>query len=228
MEQTFQDLSREHAAAGGGVFAFALWMYADTFQSIVSELFSHFFMHTLTKRLFIWAVVVALILCIPLVAMQFTPEVQWDTFDFVFMGVLLFGAASTYELVSSRGSTLAYRGGVAFAGIATVLLVWINGAVGIIGSEDNPANLLYAGVILTATTGVCIARLRPMGMFRAMIATAIAQFLVPIIALIIWRPDFAPGVIGVLFLNGIFVGMWVASALLFREAARKQHPAVVG
>ncbi len=224
MEQTFQDLSRERAATGEGLFAFALWMYADTFLGIIKEFLPHLFMHTLTKRLLIWAAVVALMLCIPLVAMQFTAEVKWDTFDFVFMGVLLFGAASTYELVSSRGSTLAYRGAVGFAGIATVLLVWINGAVGIIGSEDNPANLLYAGVILTAIIGACIARLHPVGMSRAMFATAAVQFLVPIVALIIWRPDFQPGVIGVLFLNAIFVGMWVASALLFREAARKQSP----
>ena len=41
---------------------------------------------------------------------------------------------------------------VGFLGV--FLLFWVNGAVGIIGSEDNPANLLYGGVVLTGFVGI--------------------------------------------------------------------------
>jgi hypothetical protein len=60
-------------------------------------------------------------------------EVNWDLFDFAFMGTLLFGAGLTYELVARKMSTGAYRVAVGVAVVTAVLLVWINGAVGIIG-----------------------------------------------------------------------------------------------
>jgi len=174
-------------------------------------------MQNITKRLSVWAVVVALILLIPLVAMQFTEEVNWDLFDFAFMGTLLFGSALTYELIARKMSNVAYRAAVGVAVVTAVLLVWINGAVGIIG--DGPVNLMYFGVLAVGLIGALIARFRPRGMARALFATALAQFLVPVIALIIWKPDFAPGVLKVFGLNAFFVMLFVGSALLFRRAS---------
>lgn len=144
-------------------------------------------MQNLTKRLSVWAIVVALILMIPLVAMQFTMEVNWTLFDFVFMGTLLFGAGSTYELVARKMSNGAYRVAVGVAVVAAVLLVWINGAVGIIGDEGSPANLMYFGVLAVGFIGALIARFQPDGMARTLFAMALAQFLVPVIALIVWK-----------------------------------------
>lgn len=43
--------------------------------------------------------VIASILAIPLVAMQFTNEVQWDTRDFAVMGTLLLSTGLAIELV---------------------------------------------------------------------------------------------------------------------------------
>ena len=128
---------------------------------------------------------------------------------------------------------MAYRIAVGMALAAAFLLVWINLAVGVIGSEDNPANLLYGGVLAVGLIGVLIARFRPHGMARALFATAIAQALVPVIALIIWKPQVTSveaflGVFGVFSVNGFFVMLFVGSALLFRYAAREQTPAGVG
>lgn len=44
----------------------------------------------------------ALILAIPLIAMQFTDEVNWDMRDFIIVGLLLAGAGLIYEFISSR------------------------------------------------------------------------------------------------------------------------------
>ncbi|MES2470930.1 MAG: hypothetical protein V4526_01730 [Patescibacteria group bacterium] len=174
------------------------------------------------KNLLRFALVTALILLIPLIAMQFTDEVVWTAFDFVFAGTLLFGTGLAYEFLSSRSGTLTYRFASGLAVITGLLLIWVNAAVGLIGSEDNPLNLLYFGVILIGIIGAVGARLKPLGMSHTLFATAVAQILVPIIALIVRKPDFSPGIIHVLILNAIFAALWLGSGLLFRRAANTQ------
>ena len=161
--------------------------------------------------------------------MQFTSEVNWTLSDFVFAGVLLFGTGLTYELVARKAGGIAYRAAVGVALAAAFLLVWINGAVGIIGNEDNPANLMYGGVLAVGIIGAMIARFQPQGMARALFATALAQMLVPVIALIVWRPslDDAPGIVGVFMLNAFFVMLFVVSALFFRRAARERNRCLI-
>ena len=229
MEQTFNDLCRERREAGDGLFGFVLWVFAETSAGIIRENIALVLMQNITRRLIVWAVVVALILLIPLVAMQFTSEVNWTLSDFVFAGVLLFGTGLTYELVARKAGGIAYRAAVGVALAAAFLLVWINGAVGIIGNEDNPANLMYGGVLAVGIIGAMIARFQPQGMARALFATALAQMMVPVIALIVWRPslDDAPGIVGVFMLNAFFVMLFVVSALFFRRAARERNRCLI-
>jgi hypothetical protein len=163
------------------------------------------------------------ILSVPLVGMQFSDEVDWSLFDFVAAGVLIFGAGLTFELIARKTGNVAYRVATGLACATALLLIWINLAVGLIGSEDAPANVLYLGVLMVGGVGAATARLRPQGMSRALFATAVAQAVVPMLAIVIWKPlvadqeNFA-GLIGVLFLNAIFVLLFVASAVLFRRA----------
>ena len=166
---------------------------------------------------------VALILLVPLVAMQFSDEWNWDLFDFAFAGTLLFGVGLTYELVANKGGTVAYRAAVGVAVATALVLVWVNAAVGIIGHDDD-FNLMYFGVLGVGIIGALVARLRPQGMAHALVAMAIAQMLVPLIVLAIpnlraWEP---PGPIGVFILNGFFALLWIGSAWLFRKAVRDQ------
>jgi hypothetical protein len=169
------------------------------------------------------AIVTAFILLIPLVAMQFTDEVDWRLFDFVALGALLFGSGLTYELISRKAGNSAYRAAIGVAVAAAFLLVWINGAVGIIGNEDNPVNLMYFWVVGVGIIGAFIARLRPQGMARALYATAIAQALVFMIAMIIVKPPFHSTkeifeVLKLLTLNAFFALLFIGSGLLFRRA----------
>jgi len=165
------------------------------------------------------AIATVLLLLIPLIAMQFTDDVTWGPGDFAIAAILLFGAGLTFELVSRKGGTIAYRAAVGVAVGTALVLVWANLAVGIIGSEGNPANLLYFGVLAIGLIGAAIARLQPRGMSHALFATAIAQLLVPMVALIIWRPEVGRvGLVGVLGINFAFALLFGVSALLFRHA----------
>lgn len=160
---------------------------------------------------------------LPLIAMQFTDEVDWDAADFVVIGAMLFGACGAYELAARMTRNLAYRAAVGFAVVTAFTLIWINLAVGIIGAEDNPANLMYGAVLAVGILGAIIVRFQPDGMARALAATALAQALVGAIALIAGLGSAGanwPGPIVVL--TGFFAASWLVSAWLFRKAARQQ------
>ena len=164
-------------------------------------------------------IVVATLLLIPLVAMQFTEEVNWTAFDFFAAWVLLFGTGLTYKLIAIRKNNSKFRVAVGITVATSLLVTWVNLAVGIIGSENNPANDLFFGVLLIGFSGAIISRLQPKGLALTAFIMAIAQFMVPIIAYLVWRPDFDPGVIKIFILNGFFVMLYIGSALLFRSAA---------
>jgi hypothetical protein len=159
---------------------------------------------------------------IPLAAMILKADGwAWSPADFVIAWVLIAAVVLAYQFIASKAGSFVYRV-AAGIGLGTgFLLIWVNGAVGLIGSEDNPANLLYGGVIIVGAIGAVIARLEPMGMARALFAMALAQFLVPMLALILWRNDFSPGVAQVFGLNFVFVLLFAGAALLFRYAGTK-------
>jgi len=78
--------------------------------------------------------VTLLILAIPLVAMQFTNEVNWDATDFIVMGALLFSVGLGYMLAVSKMRS--GRGRLLLAGLFLIalLLTWAELAVGIFGT----------------------------------------------------------------------------------------------
>jgi ABC-type Mn2+/Zn2+ transport system permease subunit len=194
------------------LFGCALGIFVETSEGILRENLANIIAQN--KRLIGIIFAAALILLVPLVAMQFTEEVNWDLFDFAFMGALLLGVGLTYELAARRAGTMAYRAAAGVALAAAFLLVWLNRAVGT--EEDNSAGLMFLGV-LVAGIGAIIARFRPKGMARALLVTALAQVLVAVMAMIAWQQY-----VEVLILNAFFVALWIGSALLFRRAAR-QH-----
>ncbi len=175
-------------------------------------------------RIAAWTIA-ALVLLLPLVAMQFTDEVNWTETDFAFAGALIVGTGVTFELAARMANNNAYRAAVGVALAAAFLLIWINAAVGIIGSEDNPANLMYGGVLAVGIIGAVIARCKPDGMARALFVTALAQALVAMIAVIAGMGYPASPPLEILGVNALFVVLWLISAWLFRKAAGEQTPA---
>jgi hypothetical protein len=81
-------------------------------------------------RLAMWATIAGLLL-LPLVAMQFTDEVAWNAADFAAAAVLLGGAGAIYEIAARRTVSSGRRAVIGASLVAIVVLVWIEGAVGI-------------------------------------------------------------------------------------------------
>lgn len=123
---------------------------------------------------------------------------------------------------ATMDTTRTYRLGIA-AGLTTaLLLVWVIGAVGLIGVEGDPFDRIYVGVLAVGIIGALIARFRARGMARAMVATALAQAAVTVIALVIGKQHVeVSSVREIVLLNGFYVVLWLASARLFAMAARR-------
>ena len=162
----------------------------------------------------------ALLLLIPLTAKIFFDEMNWDETDFIAAWILFTVTGIIYKLITKNKSSLMYKF-ASFSAVATgLLLMWVNLAVGLIGNENNPANLMYFAVIIIGLIGAAIGRFKSHGIIRALYVTALAQALVPIIAMLIWKPPFNAGVIQVIGINAFFVALWLGSAFLFRNAAK--------
>jgi hypothetical protein len=166
--------------------------------------------HHRRRSVLLWSSAVCLLL-LPWLAMQFTKEMAWDAGDFAIVGAMLIAVCGAYELAVRKTSNRACLAAVAIALATAFILIWMNLAMGIIGSEDNPANLMYGGVLVVATVGSFLARFHPRGMARAMIATAIAQLLVAVIA-------FVAGYGEAFILTALFMALWLVSARLFMRA----------
>lgn len=112
----------------------------------------------------------------------------------------------------------AFRVAVGLALAASCAIVWLNAAAGLIGIEDDdPANLLYAGVLSVMCGGALLVRMQPGGLAHVMIATAAVQALVTVIALML--PNTA-STTEILLVHGAFVLSFAIAGSLFRYAGR--------
>lgn len=166
-------------------------------------------------RPWVWGGAAGLLL-LPLVAMQFPGSgVAWTGMDFAVMGAMLAVGCGIYELGTWASGDRAYRAGFGLAALAGFMTVWVNLAVGMLGSEHDGANAMFAGVLAIAAIGALVARLRPAGMARAMLAAGIAQLVaVGVGASMGYLPR-------ELVLSACFALPWFASAALFRWSARQ-------
>lgn len=91
-------------------------------------------MITHNQRLISIVITVALLLLIPLLAMQFTSEVVWTSFDFVIAGVLLLSTGLACEFIMRKVKNIKYRIIICGVILAMFALIWIELAVGIFGT----------------------------------------------------------------------------------------------
>jgi hypothetical protein len=120
-----------------------------------------------------------------------------------------------------KTANVSYRFAMGLALVAALVLVWVKLGVGIIGDPEDAANLMYGGVLAVGVVGAIVARLRPSGMARVLLVTALAQVLVAVIAVMagwgstgpVWPRD-------VCIATAFFAVLWLTSAGLFQRAAR--------
>lgn len=158
-------------------------------------------------RIAMWGIA-AVLLSLPAIF-----SAPWTAGDFIVMGMMLGTACGAAELVAYASGNGAYRMGAGIAIGAAFLTIWVNLAVGMIGDEGDPLNLMFGGVLAIALVGAIVARFEAAGMVRAMIVAAAAQAAAGAIGL---STDTRGAVFSMLFSLP-----WLMSAGLFRKAARE-------
>lgn len=219
MEQTFSDLCREQA--DGPSSAFLLSTFADTLFSLFFQHLSSLTSSPMTKHFLRPILITLVILLIPFVGNYVSAEFDWTTSDFVFMGILLFGASFTFEMVARLSGNAMFKWAVGIVTVATLLLTWMNLAVGIIGSEDNPINALYFLVIPVGFLGLIASQMKAKGLAVTAYLMSATVMAVPFIGLAVNRPamDDLPGIIGVFMITAFYAALYLGSGLLFRTVA---------
>ena len=91
-------------------------------------------MITQNKRFTGIILAVFILLSIPLIAMQFTNEVDWDIRDFIIMGTLLLGTGLLCELVMRKVKSFEKRLVLCGVILFVFFLIWAELAVGVFGT----------------------------------------------------------------------------------------------
>ena len=143
-----------------------------------------------------------------LLAIPWLANFPWTLSDFIVMGVMFAITGVTIELAVRSSTDWAHRLGA----LVAILTVWVNLAVGMIGSDDNPYNLWFGGVLAIAISAALLSR-SSATMAGMMVVTALAQAAVSVFGL---STDLRGGV-----LSFVFAGLWLLSAGLFWMASRQ-------
>lgn len=146
-----------------------------------------------------------------------------NAFDIVLIATLFSGISIAYKLLSRKKEKKIYRFAALLALATAFFVTWVNLAVGVIGSENNPINLLFFLVLIVGIIGASLSHFKPKGMSNTLVAMGFVQFFIPFIALIINKPSIATsddlrGVIFIIIFNSVFSLLFAISALLFRRA----------
>ncbi len=148
---------------------------------------------------------------------------NWTLFDFLLVFALVAGVALAVTLVMRASTDMGYRRAAGFALVGGVALFMVTGAVGIIGSAENDANMAYYGLLALGLAGAALSRLRAHGMMLTLAAMAVGQVAIGAVALAgglgagaeAWPKDVIGATMG-------FTAIWILAAAGFRAAARRE------
>ncbi|GAA4025934.1 hypothetical protein GCM10022281_00620 [Sphingomonas rosea] len=158
-------------------------------------------------RLLGWGAL-ALLLALPAIL-----RFPWSGGDFVIMGVMLASVGLGIEFLSRRsGNGLVLLGSI-LGVLTTFLTVWVNLAVGMIASEDNPYNQLFLLPIAIFIGGCFVTRLRASQMTGILLLAGAAQFFLGLGGL-------GTDQRGAIFSMG-FALFWLFGAALFRAGSSR-------
>jgi hypothetical protein len=166
-----------------------------------------------------WTAPAALLL-FPVIMMQVGRE--WSAGVALIAAGVIGAVLLLIELVARKSGDPAYRAGVTTALAASLLLTWVNVVGGLTGNPENPQQVAFLVLFLTAGVGAFAAQARREGMARAMLGVAMVQAILT--SLTVTNPSTASdprGIAGFLLLSGYFTALWLVSAVLFYWSARR-------
>lgn len=145
--------------------------------------------------------------------------------EFLLLGLFGLALYGLFRYLISRvPDNRSYKYAIAVSMVTGFLLFWVNGAVGIIGSENNDANMMYLFVMLGAVLASIAVGFRPKGLYWVAIISAVAFVIIAVLALV-----FGAGVSGpvwpwdVIWITGFFVALLLFDGWLFRNAAVQEN-----
>ncbi|MCU0227746.1 MAG: hypothetical protein MUF01_08900 [Bryobacterales bacterium] len=160
------------------------------------------------------------LLMAPLVASRVVEGWNWPPKAFALTYVLFFGTGMAYALIARKMGAWAYKTGVGLALATGFAMGW--GTMVRTSESENPANLLYFGVLVVGAVGAWLVRLDARGLARTMFVMA-ALLAVMGITLPRFSPGAVPGAEGIpLLVLALFVGLFATAGLLFRYASRQR------
>ena len=163
-------------------------------------------------RMLLWAGGL-LALATPWLLMRFTDQGAWTVFDFVAFGVMVGAVCAGFELAMRMSNRWTYRLAAFMTVIGGFLMVWANLAVGIIGNEENPQNLMFYTVLLIGLVGALVSRFDAHGLMWTLRLMAAAQLGVFLIAAAL---DWALLPVFTIF----YFSLWLIAGELFRKSTR--------
>ncbi len=92
-------------------------------------------MNTKNKGLKVIFLIITILLLTPLIAMQFTDEVEWTLIDFIIAGTLLLSTGLIFDLIIKKIKNIQYRIAISIVLFIILLLIWAELAVGIFGTS---------------------------------------------------------------------------------------------
>ena len=113
-----------------------------------------------------------------------------------------------------------YRAARALAVLTGFLLVWVIGAVGLIGYEGDPFDVWFLGVLVIGIVGGWVTGQNGLQKATVMWVVAISHMAVVILALVMGKQSVEVSSVGeIVISNLVFIVLWIGCALLFKKAA---------
>ena len=157
----------------------------------------------------------ALLILSPLVAQVVYDEFLWSAMDFV-VWTLLVGSAVFLLMLGARSHKKIGRLAVGVSVMTGFLTIWANLAVGIIGREDNPMNLLYFGFLAVGIVGAVISWGRSKGLVITLGFMSALHF-----ALALWLYHLSAT--SAALTTGVLGALWCLAAFLFLRASQRDR-----
>lgn len=163
-------------------------------------------------RIFLWAGGL-LALVAPWILMRFTGEGAWTAFDFLVFGVMVGAVCAGFELAMRMSNRWTYRLAAFMTVIGGFLMVWANLAVGIIGNEEDPRNLMFYGLLLIGVVGALITRFEAQGLTWTLRLMAAVQLVIFVVAAAL---DWTLLPVFTIF----YFSLWLIAGELFNKSTR--------